>query len=113
VEKSPFATSYIPTTTAAVTRSAETCTVTGLGNIGRTADDKTILCDFKYIAGGVHPKIHRQLFHVEGLSYNMARVNSGTSGLIAHYGAAPPNLKSDELSGAGTSYVLHSRGRSS
>ena len=47
LEELPFASSYIPTTTTAVTRSAEDCSVVYDGNIPYITDDCTIVADVK------------------------------------------------------------------
>jgi hypothetical protein len=44
-EELPFASSYIPTTTAAVTRTAESCDLTVENNIGLQANAGTVICD--------------------------------------------------------------------
>jgi len=44
-ESLPFATSYIPTTSSAVTRADEACYIDGLNNIGRINNGFTILMD--------------------------------------------------------------------
>jgi len=62
LEELPFASSYIPTTTAAVTRSGDNCVVTSLGNMPEfSTDEGTLLIDCDAI--GVSTDFSQFLFY--------------------------------------------------
>lgn len=66
LEALPFATSYIPTTGATVTRSADVLNVTAANNIGYFMDNWTI--SFDVVIMGVRPSINGTILYLSGLS---------------------------------------------
>ncbi len=75
-EELPFVTSGIPTTAVAVTRSAETCTVTALGNIPKASEPQTWLIDWSMLGIG---KAHA-LMNMAGESFR--RIETESNGVV-------------------------------
>ena len=67
LEEMPFATSYIPTTTAAVTRVSEGCFVVIAENIPNTNENVSILADFDLLSAVTHTG-NRYVFFIDGVN---------------------------------------------
>lgn len=83
VEELPFASSYIPTTTTAVTRAADDCSVTSNGNIPYPTDAHTISVDFNTYVGVLSS--NRNVFNIVGFSFELLRVADITSNIETLY----------------------------
>jgi len=69
VEKLPFASSYIPTTTAAVTRAADNLSLAVSGNVLDNLKDATVICDIDTLAS--NNAINQVAWSVFGETYRM------------------------------------------
>ena len=67
VEELPFATSYIPTTTAAVTRAKDVCYVTLADNMPNANEDITILADFNLLTAVIYA-VNRYIFSTQSVN---------------------------------------------
>ena len=76
LEELPFASSYIPTTGASVTRTVETLNLTIAGNIGLQADAGTILMDASVL--GFNNPIPQTVFDVPGETFRRLRLSQGS-----------------------------------
>lgn len=75
LEALPFATSYIPTTTAAVTRAKDNLTVPALGNYGRGISAKTIVIDADVL--GHSTALYQYGITIGGVTYNLISISHG------------------------------------
>jgi len=80
VEELPFASSYIPTTTTAVTRGGELCNVTHTGNNSDKNGDITLLVDFDMFSD-----MTQIVYNVTNVANNRLSYESGL--LVARYGS--------------------------
>jgi len=67
VEEMPFSTSYIPTTTAAVTRAKDVCYVTLADNMPNANEDITILADFNLLTAVIYA-VNRYIFSTQSVN---------------------------------------------
>jgi len=85
LEALPFASSYIPTTTAAVTRSADNLSFAASGNVLDNLKDTTVICDVDTFAS--NNAINQVAWSVFGETYRMFMLTHTISGTYIHNGA--------------------------
>ena len=93
-EALPFATSYIPTTTTAVTRSADICSVTFDGNMLNHADAYSIVADYNIPSYNVATTYSRGMFGVVNEQYRYLRIATSGANMQGLFGYTTTKEKS-------------------
>jgi len=93
-EALPFASSYIPTTTAAVTRGAENCYTDLLNNTPYLIGNYSVACDFNYLGKNTNNTV----WSISNSTYIMFRATWGNGNGAVWYGTAASNTLTDFLS---------------
>lgn len=88
-EEFPFASSYIPTTTVAVTRYKDLCEVTSENNIALQADSGTFMADFDIVG---HHTTFQDVFNAGNETYRILRGSSTGSAIVGYHGPGPDAL---------------------
>jgi len=83
LEEMPFATSYIPTTDAAVTRAKDVCSVTSFNNMSAAnTEEMSVFADVRLLG---HNSNHQYIYDVAGEATRSMRI-SNNNYMLAYYG---------------------------
>ena len=106
LEKNPYATSFIPTTTASLTRGAEVLTYPILNN--RTAEQETIVIKFAPRSAFANDNVERVICSTDTKNRVVRKLNTGTKAYFAPNitDSSAANTSSTTVPAANTSYVV-------